>query len=125
MLLTKPNAMSTPSNDNPSETAASKIPQIKQFARERTQDALARGREYTQKNPLAVALGVFIAGAVVGVLLSQRERKPADPVQATREWLESALQDVADRLPNLKKQVHIPQSLVEQMQEVGRKVKWW
>lgn len=117
--------MSTPS-ENLSEAAASKIPQIKQFACEKTQDVLAKGREYTQKNPLAVALGVFIAGAVVGVLLSHRERKPADPVQAAREWLETALEDISDRLPALKKQAReVPHSLLEQVQDMGRKVRWW
>lgn len=81
----------------------------------------------------AVFLALVI-GALIGVLLSRRERPPKDAVQAAREWLETAYAQLTEKLPQLvEKLPHAKkpsalwcqEALLEQAHQVGKKLKWW
>ena len=88
----------------------------------------------------AVFLALVI-GALVGALLSRRQRPQKDSVQAAKEWLETAyaqltekLPQLAEKLPHLAEKIPHPkkpsvqwcqEAFLEQAHEVGKKLKWW
>ena len=91
-----------------------------QNLQEKTQRALRSGQAYVKQYPFPVILGAFLVGTVLGALLVYREPKKEDPdpVGATRDWLEQAFAQLKDRLPE-------KDTLVDQAQAFGKKVKWW
>ena len=78
---------------------------------------------------MPIIVGALLVGAVLGVLLSQRdrdERKAKDTVQAARDLVETAYGELLEKLPKLKKQYSDTQDhLLEQAQDLGKKLKWW
>ena len=87
-----------------------------------------------QQNPLPLILVALVVGALLGALLSRRERKKKDAVQAAKEWLEAAYEQLAEKLPQLAEKLPQPKKLtvpwcqaafLDQAQQVGKKLKWW
>jgi uncharacterized membrane-anchored protein YhcB (DUF1043 family) len=94
---------------------------------------------------------VFIAlviGALIGVLLSRRQRRPKEPAEVAKEWLENAYAQLSEKLPQLAEKIpqlaeklpHLtekfPQAkkataqwcqaaFLEQANQLGKKLKWW
>ena len=86
------------------------------------------------RNPLPLILVALVVGALLGALLSRRERKKKDAVQAAKEWLEAAYEQLAEKLPQLAEKLPQPKKLtvpwcqaafLDQAQQVGKKLKWW
>jgi hypothetical protein len=98
----------------------------------------------TQRRRATYLPAVFLAlviGALVGALLSRRQRPQKDSVQAAKEWLETAYAQLAEKLPQLAEKLpqlaeKIPhpkkpsvqwcqEAFLEQAHQVGKKLKWW
>lgn len=90
-----------------------------------------------RRRPASYLPAVFFAlvvGALLGALLSRRERRKKDAVQAAREWLETAYAQLAEKLPQLAEKIPHPKTLsvhscqeafLDQAHQVGKKLKWW
>ena len=94
--------------------------------------------QYTRGNPLPLVALALVVGALLGALLSRRKRKQKDAVQAAvqaaKEWLETAYEQLAEKLPQLAeklpqtKKPTVPwcqEAFLDQAQQVGKKLKWW
>ena len=108
------------------ENFTSRAQEFTHRAQERAQDAFQVSRQYVKENPVPIIVGALLVGAVLGVLLSQRDRKEKDTVQAARDLVETAYSELLEKLPKLKKHYSDTQShLLEQAQDLGSKLKWW
>jgi len=95
-------------------------------AQAKAQDAIAVSRQYVRENSVPIIVGALLLGAGIGYLLSQREKEQKDTAQAARDLLEIAYNEVAEKLPVLKKRYAEGQAnLIDQAQNLGSKLKWW
>jgi uncharacterized membrane-anchored protein YhcB (DUF1043 family) len=65
---------------------------------------------------------VFIAlviGAIIGALLSRRQRRPKEPAEVAKEWLENAYAQLSEKLPQIAEK--IPQ-LAEKIPHLTEKI---
>jgi uncharacterized membrane-anchored protein YhcB (DUF1043 family) len=93
---------------------------------------------------------VFIAlviGALIGAVLSRR-RRPKEPAEIAKEWLENAYGQLTEKLPRIAEKIpqlaeKLPQlaekfpqakkataqwcqaAFLEQANQLGKKLKWW
>jgi hypothetical protein len=83
---------------------------------------------------LPAVLLALVVGAVLGALLTRREQRQKDAVQAAKEWLEAAYAQLAEKLPQLAEKLPHPkkpsarwcqEAFLEQAHQVGKKLKWW
>lgn len=93
-----------------------------------------RGHGYARENPLPLVLLALVLGALVGAFLSRRERKQKDAVQVAKEWIESALGQLTEKLPQIAEKLPQPKkptiswcpaAFLDQAQQVGKKLKCW
>ena len=101
---------------------------------------------------------VFIAlviGALIGALLSRRQRRPKEPAEVAKEWLENAYAQLSEKLPQIAEKIpqlaeklpHLAEKIphlaekfpqakkataqwcqaafLEQANQLGKKLKWW
>ena len=117
----------TKSTDDFAETAQGKLQNAAQTAQAKAHDALELGKNYVRENPLPVILGAFVLGTILGIAVSQRESRPKETREKVRDLADDIVSQIADRLPDLKKLrgAYLNSPLVEQAQEVGKKLKWW
>lgn len=94
-------------------------------AQDKAKAALQSGTEYAKANPVPVLVGALLVGAALGALLSApRARKEPDAVQSVRDWLESSLDEISSRIPQVKKQAcGIQQDLVDHVSALRKKFK--
>jgi len=125
-----PNFMSNEESEDEFGTLENFTTRAQEFgnrAQERAQDALQVSKQYVKENPVPIIVGALLVGAVLGVLISQRdrdERKAKDTVQAARDLVETAYGELLEKLPKLKKQYSDTQDhLLEQAQDLGKKIK--
>lgn len=109
------------------ETAQEKLQNAAQVAQTKAQDALELGKNYVRENPLPVILGAFVLGTILGIAVSQREPRPRETREKVRDLADDIVAQISDRLPDFKKlgSSYLNSPLVEQAQEVGKKLKWW
>ncbi len=119
----------TKPTDDFAETAQDKFENAAQIAQERAQNALEIGKNYVRENPFPVILGAFILGTILGIAVSQREARPQpkETKEKMRELADDIVAQISDRLPDFKKLrgAYLNSPLVEQAQEMGKKLKWW
>lgn len=114
------------SYENIDETEADVLQNFSQNAQSKAQDALVASKNYVRENPVPVIVGALLLGAGIGYLLSQREKEEKDTAQAARDLLEIAYNEVAEKIPSLKKRYAEGQAnLIDQAQSLGNKLKWW
>lgn len=114
------------SYENIEETGSDAIQNFSSVAQEKAQDALEASKTYVKENPVPVIVGALLLGAGIGYLLSQREKEQKDTAQAARELLEIAYNEVAEKIPSLKKRYAEGQAnLIDQAQNLSSKLKWW
>jgi len=114
------------SYENIDETEADVLQNFSQTAQSKAQDALVASKTYVRENPVPVIVGALLLGAGIGYLLSQREKEEKDTAQAARDLLEIAYNEVAEKIPSLKKRYAEGQAnLIDQAQSLGSKLKWW
>lgn len=107
-------------------TAQDKTQEALRAAQDKAQEALRTGTQYVRENPVPMVVGAFLLGGVVGAMLAGCGRREPEPAQGAREWLESTLHDIANKIPKAKKQACcIQDSLVDHAQELGRKFRFW
>jgi len=113
--------------DDFTETAHGKFENAAQIAQAKAQDALEIGKNYVRENPFPVILGAFILGTILGIAVSQREPRPRETKEKVRELADDIVAQISDRLPDFKKLrgAYLNSPLVEQAQEMGKKLKWW
>lgn len=109
------------------ETAQGKLENAAQAAQAKAQDAWKVSQEYVKSNPFPVILGAFILGTILGIAVSQRESRPKETSEKVRDLADDIVAQITDRLPDFKKLrgAYLNSPLVEQAQEVGKKLKWW
>jgi hypothetical protein len=127
---TQPPTPMTQLPDNPEGgNAPDKLQHLADSARDKAQHALKTGEGYVRENPWPILFGALIIGASIGILLSHRERRQADLLETTRDWLDSARDTMAHKLHRgngfLKRACHRGDDVLEQAQQVGRKLKFW
>lgn len=94
-------------------------------AQERAQVAYEASRDYVRENPLPVILGAFVVGAALGALLA-RDRREKDASELARDLLDTVYSDLSDKIPKLRKQaVATKDNLIDQVQDLGQKLRWW
>ena len=111
----------------------------------------AQRRRQTYLPAVFVAL---VVGVLIGALLTRR-RRPKEPAEIAKEWLENAYAQLSDRLPHIAEKIpqlaekiphlaeKIPQlaeklpyakkasaqwcqaAFLEQANQLGKKLKWW
>ncbi len=100
-----------------------------QRAQDKTCDLLKCGTDYVKENPLPSVLGALLIGAAIGALVIRREREQeADKLHTALQWIEDTYSHLADKIPQQKKRFfscNQPSSLLEQAQDMGKKLKWW
>lgn len=107
-------------------TAQDKAQEAIRVTQDKAQEAIRTGTQYVRENPVPAILGAFLLGGALGAILASCNRREAEPPHGAREWLESTLQEISNRLPRAKKQVcGIQDSIVDQAQEIGRKFRFW
>ena len=116
----------------PSETGADISPDdITDFAataQDKACSLVKSGTDYVKENPIPVVLGAFVIGAVLGSLVVRREREvEVDKLRTAVNWLEDTYSQLADKIPQTKKRFfsETAPGLLEQAQDVGKKLKWW
>jgi len=97
----------------------------------------------------------LIVGALIGALLSRRQRRPKEPSEIAKEWLEAAYAQLSEKLPQIAEKIpHVAEKLpqlaekipylaekfpqakkataqwcqaafLEQANQLGKKLKWW
>jgi uncharacterized membrane-anchored protein YhcB (DUF1043 family) len=97
----------------------------------------------------------LVVGVLIGALLSRRHRRPKEPAEIAKEWLENAYAQLSEKLPRLAEKIpqltekiphlaeKIPQlaeklprakkasaqwcqaAFLEQANQLGKKLKWW
>jgi uncharacterized membrane-anchored protein YhcB (DUF1043 family) len=97
----------------------------------------------------------LIIGALIGVLLTRRQRRPKEPAEIAKEWLENAYAQLSEKLPQITEKLpHLAEKLpqlaekiphlaekfpqakkataqwcqaafLEQANQLGKKLKWW
>jgi hypothetical protein len=67
----------------------------------KAQEAWKSTEQYAKENPFPVILFTLILGVFIGALLSPRKRKQKDAVQAAKELLEAAYEQLAEVIPQL------------------------
>lgn len=118
--------MTTPIDPNDLPDPADKLKAAVETAQAKAKQALQTGQDYVRSNPVPVALGALVVGVVLGALLAPRPRKPADPVQSVRDWLEESLSDISHRIPDVKKRAcGLSHDVRDQVSDLGRKLKIW
>ena len=86
------------------------------------------GTQYVRENPVPTIVGAFLLGGALGALLAgcSCSRREPEPVHGAREWLESTLHEIANRIPKAKKQAcNFQDTVVDQAQEIGKKFRFW
>ena len=101
-----------------------------------------------RENYLPVVFIALIVGALIGALLSRRQRRPKEPSEIAKEWLENAYAQLSEKLPQIAEKIpqlaeklpHLaekfPQAkkataqwcqaaFLEQANQLGKKLKWW
>jgi uncharacterized membrane-anchored protein YhcB (DUF1043 family) len=103
---------------------------------------------------LPVVFLALVVGALIGALLSRR-RRPKEPAEIAKEWLENAYAQLSEKLPQIVEKIpqlaekipqlaeKIPQlaeklphakkasaqwcqaAFLEQANQLGKKLKWW
>ncbi len=124
-------------NEDFVKSAKSNIENASRAACEKVEDAWRVGSEQVRENPIPILVGVVVVGAIIGLLLSRREPEPpavSDAVESqiekTRQWAETLASQIADKVSaSLPRKgwfstPHEP-TLLEQAQEVVRKLKFW
>ena len=107
--------------ENPTEPQVSNPSPLTE-AQNKACAVLQSGKTYVQANPVPIFFGALILGAVLGALLAPRPRKPADPIRSVRDWLESSLDEVSHRLPQVKKKAcGLREDWVEQVADLRKK----
>jgi len=118
--------MTTPTDPNDLPEPKESIQNAVAAAQEKTRQAIQSGQNYVRENPVPVVVGALLAGLTIGALLAPRSRKPADPVQSVRVWLQDSLDDLSGRLPKVKeKACGFSHDVCDQVSEIGRKLKFW
>jgi hypothetical protein len=67
----------------------------------KAQEAWKSTEQYARENPLPVILLTLTVGVLLGALLSRRKPKHKDAVQAAKELLESAYEQLAEIISQL------------------------
>ena len=95
----------------------------------RAEDTARFAQDYVRANPLPIIFIALLIGAVLALFLSKRQPKKTDVVQVTREWLEGVYEQLADKIAQSKKHsFHLPScpsTLLDQAQELKKKLQWW
>ena len=75
-----------------------------------------------------------MVGALIGALLSRRQRPQKIPLQVAKEWLETAYAQLSESFLQLVEKIPHPkkpsvqwcqEAFLEQAHQVGKKLKWW
>ena len=104
---------------------------------------------------LPAVLIALVIGALIGALLSRRQRRPKEPAEVAKEWLENAYAQLSEKLPQIAEKIpHVAEKLpqlaekipylaekfpqakkataqwcqaafLEQANQLGKKLKWW
>jgi hypothetical protein len=69
----------------------------------KAQETWKTTQQYAKENPLPVILLTLLIGVILGALLSPRKRKQKDAVQAAKELLEAAYEQLAEVIPQLSR----------------------
>lgn len=118
--------MTTPTESNDLPEPADKLKAAVATAQEKAKLALQGSQNYVRENPVPVIVGALLAGVALGALLTPRPRKPADPVQSVRSWLQDSLDDLSGRIPKVKKKAcGLSHDVCDQVGEIGRKLRFW
>jgi hypothetical protein len=108
-----------------------------------------------RENYLPAVFIALIVGALIGALLSRRQRRPKEPSEIAKEWLEAAYAQLSEKLPQIAEKIpHVAEKLpqlaekipylaekfprakkataqwcqaafLEQANQLGKKLKWW
>jgi uncharacterized membrane-anchored protein YhcB (DUF1043 family) len=101
-----------------------------------------------RENYLPAVFIALIVGALIGALLSRRQRRPKEPSEIAKEWLEAAYAQLSEKLPQLTEKIpHLAEKIphlaekfpqakkataqwcqaafLEQANQLGKKLKWW
>lgn len=102
------------------------VSEFTENARDKTCSLVKSGQEYVKKNPIPVVLGAFLVGAAVGALVLRREREEeTDKLKSALHWLEGRYSDLADRVPKKSFFSCDSSKILDQAQDLGKKLKWW
>ena len=97
-------------------------------AQDKANCLLKSGTDYVKENPIPVVIGALVLGAAIGSMVIRREKQEeTDKLRSALQWIEDTYSQLADKIPQPKKSFFAssPPSILEQAQEVGKKLKWW
>ena len=97
-------------------------------AQDKACGVLKCGTDYVRENPIPIVIGALVMGAAIGSLLIRRERQEeTDKLRSALQWIEDTYSQFADKIPQPKKRffAYSQPSILEQAQDMGKKLKWW